>query len=105
MPVDLAGATGRNRATGGLPQISAQNDLEAIACWLAEFVDTPTTFRNYRKEADRLVLWATQERGLAISGLTREDLRADQARSLRIRFREKSGVAVAAPRTNADWDP
>lgn len=62
VPADLVGTTGRNRAAGAQAQISAHNDLEAISCWLAEFANTPATFRNYRKEAERLVQWATQER-------------------------------------------
>ncbi len=104
VPIDLAGVAGRNRAAGHRPQISARNDLEAIACWLAEFSNTPTTFRNYRKEAERLVLWATQERGLAVSDLTRDDLRAFQAFVADPAPREV-WCGSRAPRTSADWRP
>ncbi len=58
------GAQGTNRAlTPGLCQIDAQDDLAAIGVWLAEFAHSPHTLRSYRKEALRLVLWATRVRG------------------------------------------
>ena len=56
---DLDGGNGTNRATGNRPQIAAQNDVDAIKAWLARFIDTKTTFDNYRKEAEPLLLWST----------------------------------------------
>lgn len=72
--VDLDGQHGTNRATGNHPQISAQNDIDAIKAWLARFADTKTTFDNYRKEAERLLLWSTVQQQKPISSLTHEDL-------------------------------
>ncbi|GAB3684375.1 tyrosine-type recombinase/integrase [Salinisphaera aquimarina] len=104
VPTHLVGEFGRNRAPIERAQIAAVNDLEAIAVWLAEFADTPATFRSYRKEAERLVLWSTHQRGNAISDLTREDLRAYQAF-----LAEPSPVAVwcggRASRTSGHWRP
>ncbi|MEI2769769.1 MAG: hypothetical protein V9G98_03200 [Candidatus Competibacter sp.] len=37
------------------------------------FTIRPQTLRNYRKEAERLLLWALLERGKPLSSLTRED--------------------------------
>lgn len=76
--VDLDGRHGDNRATGNRPQIAAPNDIDAIKAWLARFVDTKTTFDNYRKEAERLLLWSTVQLQKPFSSLTHEDLLAYQ---------------------------
>ncbi len=68
------GSSGLNRATGNRPQITANTDLDAIKAWLARFVDTKTTFDNYRKEAERLLLWSVIELGKPLSSLSHEDL-------------------------------
>ncbi|PIE82840.1 MAG: integrase [Candidatus Contendobacter odensis] len=74
LPQDLDGRTGRNRAGPEVVcQLAANNDLEAINAWLAEYHDSPQTLRNYRKEAERLLLWALLERKKPLSSLTRED--------------------------------
>lgn len=73
LPDDLDGRTGVNRA-GGRRQIAADNDLEAVRAWLARVADTKTTFENYRKEAERLLLWSIVQLGKPLSSLTHEDL-------------------------------
>jgi integrase/recombinase XerD len=74
LPEDLDGRTGGNRAGPEVVcQLAAGNDLEAIQAWLAEFHDSPQTLRAYRKEAERLLLWALMELGKPLSSLTRED--------------------------------
>jgi integrase/recombinase XerD len=75
---DLDGSAGSNRATGARAQISATNDVEALHSWLSRFTETPTTFANYRKEAERLLLWSTGECGKPLSSLTHDDLLAYQ---------------------------
>jgi len=75
LPAHLDGRGGANRAPAGtIKQISAGDDLEAVRCWLAEFHDSPHTFRNYRKEVERLLLWSFYELGKPLSSLVREDL-------------------------------
>ncbi|MDQ5909961.1 MAG: hypothetical protein QG599_2056 [Pseudomonadota bacterium] len=70
----LDGRTGGNRAGPEVVcQLAANNDLDAVRVWLAEFHDSPQTLRNYRKEAERLLLWALLERDKPLSSLTRED--------------------------------
>ena len=49
IPSELDGSDGNNRSRSGTAQIAARNDLDAIRAWLARFVDTKTTFDNYRK--------------------------------------------------------
>ena len=56
-------------------QIAATNDLQAVQAWLAEFEQSPQTLRCYRKEAERLLLWAISEKQKPLSSLTRDDLR------------------------------
>ena len=71
---DLDGRNGANRASGNRPQVAANTDVDAIKAWLARFIDTETTFDNYRKEAERLLLWSTVTMQKPISSLTHEDL-------------------------------
>ena len=46
----LDGRPGGNRARGGVCQLSADTDLEAVRAWLAEYANSPHTLRSYRKE-------------------------------------------------------
>ena len=80
LPPALSGCVGTNRAPASVArQIEANDDVAAIGLWLAEYHDSPHTFRSYRKEAERLLLWATQVRGKPVSSLTREDVIAYEA--------------------------
>ena len=79
MSASLDGSQGTNRATGVRPQIAAATDIDALKAWLLRFTDTKTTFDNYRKEAERLLLWATLQMQKPLSSLTHEDLLAYQA--------------------------
>ena len=77
LPPHLDGRSGCNRAHQGAPKsIQADDDVAAIRLWLAEYAASPHTLRNYIKEATRLLLWATEERGKPVSGLLREDFLA-----------------------------
>lgn len=73
LPIQIDGSHGDNRAHGNRPQITANNDVDAVKAWLARFFDTKTTFDNYRKEAERLLLWSTIQLGKPLSSLTHED--------------------------------
>ncbi len=73
LPKHLTGNGGTNRYDKKHCQISATNDWQAIQCWLNEFYDSPQTLRNYRKEAERLLLWSINQRQKALSDLGRED--------------------------------
>lgn len=80
LPAALSGTSGTNRAVAGVTrQIAANDDVAAIGLWLAEYRNSPNTFRSYRKEVERLLLWAIQVRGKAVSSLTREDVLAYEA--------------------------
>jgi len=79
MAATLNGREGSNRSRAANCQLTATNDIEAVSAWLAEYADTPHTLRSYRKEVERLLLWATRSLGKALSSLTREDLLAYEA--------------------------
>ena len=75
-PSSLNGESGSNRASAAIvKQIDANNDLQAIQTWLLEFTHSPQTLRTYRKEAERLLLWAIIEKRKPFSSLSRDDLR------------------------------
>ncbi|GAB2446533.1 hypothetical protein GCM10027081_54690 [Cupriavidus yeoncheonensis] len=76
LPAELSGTQGTNRAPARGAQIAASDDLAAIAAWLARYADSPATLQAYRREVERLVLWATLQRGKPLSSLTHEDLLA-----------------------------
>lgn len=75
VPQKLAGETGSNRHPGQ-PRIQATNDYQAIQAWLATKSGSPNTERAYRRDAERLMLWAIIERQKALSDLTVEDCAA-----------------------------
>jgi site-specific recombinase XerD len=73
LPPTLDGRDGSNRALDAC-QISAMNDLAAIRAWLAARASgSPHTERAYRKEAERLLLWAVFARKRALSSLNVDD--------------------------------
>ena len=72
------GSQGANRVSDGRSQLAATNDIEAINAWLARFTGSQHTFNSYRKEAERLLLWATVSQRKPVSSLTHEDLLAYQ---------------------------
>ena len=74
LPEALDGKNGTNRANMPHAQIAAQTDVDALKVWLARYVDTKTTFESYRKEAERLLLWTTIERGKPLSSLDRKSV-------------------------------
>lgn len=70
----LDGSTGSNRAAHGHAQIAAATDIDALKAWLGTFATSRATFDSYRREAERLLLWALIEQGKPLSSLTHEDL-------------------------------
>ncbi|MGF6606690.1 hypothetical protein OKW45_001590 [Paraburkholderia sp. WSM4175] len=60
--------------------LAAMNDVEAIAAWLG-LHESAHMVRAYRREAERLVLWAVVERRLPLSSLTAGDATATGLRA------------------------
>jgi hypothetical protein len=74
LPSDArSGAQGLNRAPRERCKLAADNDLQAIQAWLRLRIDGSHTWRAYRKEAERFLLWAVLERRIALSSLDGDD--------------------------------
>lgn len=106
-PVQVDGSSGSNRAQREARQIRADNDIDAIKAWLARFLDKRTTLDNYRKEAERLLLWSTLQLGKPLSSLTHEDWLQYQ---LFLRDPKPASRWLAAegrkyPRAHPEWRP
>jgi integrase len=107
VPAEIDGSKGSNRASGGARQIRAHNDIDAIKAWLARFLDKQTTFDNYRKEAERLLLWSTLQLGKPLSSLTHEDWLMYQTflRDPKPASRWIAAEGRKYPRTHPGWRP
>lgn len=104
-PIHLDGRKGTNRAGLAVTkQLEADNDLEAVRAWLAEYQGSPHTFRNYRKEVERLLLWSVMELGKPLSSLVREDIARYQAFLADPQPREQ-WCGPRAARNNPAWRP
>lgn len=103
VPREVDGSQGTFRAPRSTCTLSANNDYDAVHAWLA-LHESAATQRAYRKEAERLILWAIVERGKALSSLTTEDAVAYRAflrhPTLRTRW-----VGPSRPRSSPEWKP
>lgn len=75
IPKELNGKHGSNRALEPC-RIDANHDFDAIHSWLSLKDDNPKTYQAYKKELERLLLWAVLERGKALSSLNTDDCKA-----------------------------
>ncbi|SPB15213.1 integrase family protein [Caballeronia novacaledonica] len=66
VPAALDGSKGTNRASTGAP---FDTDIRAIFAWLDARSGSVHTRRAYRREAERLLLWALVEKGKPLSSL------------------------------------
>lgn len=73
------GSFGANLGDATRRQIRVDTDLDALSLWLANYVESPATHANYRKEAERLLLWALAEALKGPTAITQEDLRLFRA--------------------------
>jgi hypothetical protein len=69
LPHEVDGSQGKFRAPRATCTLNADNEYAAIQAWLA-LHESPATQRTYRKEAERLILWAIIERERPLSSLT-----------------------------------
>lgn len=103
VPEAIDGSQGAFRAPKATCVLRADNDYEAVQAWLA-LHESQATQRAYRKEAERLILWAIIERGRALSSLTTEDAVAYRA-FLRHPTPRMRWVGPARPRHSSEWRP
>nr|WP_323074092.1 tyrosine-type recombinase/integrase [Mycetohabitans endofungorum] len=112
LPEHLDGRDGTNRGAPETAQLAARHDLDAVRAWLSNYADTQTTFEAYRKEAERLMLWAVVQLGKPLSSLTHEDLQqfnaflADpQPASRWVSRKDDGSIGGKYPRGDARWRP
>lgn len=79
-------------------------DLAAVRAWLAANRAQQSTWLAYRKEAERLLLWAAVERGKPLAALDRQD-RLDYFAFLRNPGPVRLWVGPRAPRESTAWRP
>lgn len=75
VPSALDGTNGVNRS-GRFCFIQASNDLQAVEFYLSRFDDQPQTFRAYRKELERFLLWGILIAGKPLSSMLVNDCEA-----------------------------
>lgn len=102
-PQDVDGSQGTFRAPKKTCTLNADNDYQAVQAWLS-LHESGATLRAYRKEVERLILWAIMERGRALSSLTVEDAVAYRA-FLRRPSPASRWVGPSKPRTSPEWRP
>lgn len=77
--LSIAKQHGRNFCED-LNQLNADNDLDAVRGFMkAKSRKSEATKRQYKKEISRFVAWLAIEKGMSISGVTAEELRAYEA--------------------------
>jgi site-specific recombinase XerD len=103
LPEELDGSRGTFRANAAVCTLSATNDYQAVQAWL-ELHEAPATQRAYRKEAERLILWAILQRGRPLSSLTTDDAIAYRA-FLRRPTPQGQWMGPPRPRAALEWRP
>lgn len=108
VPAAFDGRQGHLRAPLAQCRLSVDDDHAAIGAWLASkrpHGDAPssaemsTTQRAYRREAERLLLWAVLERRTALSSLTPDDAAAYRS------FLAAPPQTWCGPRHAQRWSP
>lgn len=84
-------------------RINAKNDAQAVTAWLDEYVDSPQTWKAYRRESERLLLWLANQR-LTLADLNRELLRQFEA-FLTDPQPSEQWVGPSKPRAHPAWRP
>lgn len=97
----LSGAHGLNRAAS-FSFLSARHDLDAVWAYLHQFREQPKTFRAYKKELERFLLWAVLVRGKALSSLLVDDCEAYKDF---LAAPSPAFVGPRVPRSSPRWRP
>ncbi|MBL3961195.1 tyrosine-type recombinase/integrase [Burkholderia sp. KCJ3K979] len=103
VPHEVDGSRGQFRAPASACLLKASNDYEAVQSWLS-LHESAATQRAYRKEAERLILWAIVERSCALSSLTTDDAIAYRS-FLRRPTPCERWIGPSRPRHHVEWRP
>jgi site-specific recombinase XerD len=102
VPPHLSGTDGVFRAHGP-NTLGASNDVQAIEAWLERHRERAGTWRGYRKEVERFLLWCLLELRKPVSSVTSPDCQSFRAF---LRDVPASWVnVVPVPRTDPMWRP
>ena len=105
VPAELDGRHGSNRVPGATV-LGADNDYQAVLAWLAARGGASLhTARVYRREAERLLLWAVFERRVGLSSLTVDDAIAYRGFLANPRPAARWVGPKSAIRLSPDWRP
>lgn len=103
VPHEVDGSRGQFRAPKDACLLKASDDYEAVLSWLS-LHELAATQRAYRKEAERLLLWAIVERDCALSSLTTDDAIAYRSFLRRPTPRER-WIGPSRTRRSVEWRP
>ncbi|SDN10882.1 tyrosine-type recombinase/integrase [Vreelandella arcis] len=84
-------------------RITATTDVEAVSAWLAEYQESPQTWKCYRREAERLLLWLTAQ-DMTLAEVNREVLRHFEV-FLGDPQPSAQWVGPVKPRHHPEWRP
>lgn len=84
-------------------RINAHTDAQAVAAWLAEYQGNPQTWKSYRRETERLLLWLDHQH-LTLKAMDRETLRQFEA-FLADPQPAQHWVGPSKPRYHPGWRP
>lgn len=104
VPANLSVRKGTNRADPTRLQIAADNDVDAIQCFLVEYQESPGTHRIYQRECERLWLWSLVECHKPLSSLNRQDFEG-YLNFLADPQPDTLWCGARAPRQTAAWRP
>ena len=84
-------------------RITAKNDAQAVMAWLKEYADSHQTFKAYRRESERLLLWLSSQ-ALTLTDINRETLHRFEA-FLADPQPSEQWVGPSKPRAHPEWRP
>ncbi|WP_456267275.1 site-specific integrase [Kushneria sp. AK178] len=93
----------RDAGVGHGQLIEADNDREIVAAWLMEYHASAQTFRQYRKEAERLLLWL-EGQGRRLADIDRRTL-DDFEQFLADPRPASEWIGPPSPRHSEHWRP
>jgi len=103
LPHALDGSQGKNRSHES-SLLPAQHDMQAIELWLSRLDKDSHTYRAYRREAERILLWAIVDRAKAFSSLHTIDM-SDYRRFLLDPLPVDQWIGSPQKKGHADWRP
>lgn len=101
LPGQLDGSRGINRHHQ-FCYIQARNDKDAILTYLSRFIDQPHTYRAYRRELERYLLWAVMVQRKPIASLLVDDC---EAYKQFLKSPSPAFVGRKCPRESPAWRP